>query len=146
MLFFAQASHAISAITTYYVCATSFPLFILFVTLPIPTNLHSSCIIHNIHCHFASVSAYHIQYALTGHTCKYAANYTHTNLKHSLHLRMPGRVSGGTSTLTTLICSTPTECRYLPSYSNLTISTHLLPIPLFTHNPNYHYVPSLTFL
>ena len=111
--------------------------YFCFTTLPIPPKIHSLCITYNLHCHFASASACHIQHVLAGRTCnmQLTTHTFHANLKHSLQLIMSVWASGGRPTLAIPNCTTPTECRYLPPYSNQKISIHPLPILLSTHNP-----------
>ena len=97
---------------------------------------YSLCTNYNLRCHFVSANTCHIQHALAGHTCKYAASYTHTNHIHNLHPIMPGWTSGGMSALAIITRNNPNEYRYLPSYSNLTSTYYLLII----------YLPTIMFL
>ena len=116
-----------------------FPSRLKFTLYASPTT--STAMLHlRVHVTFSMCSqAAPANMQLTTHTF-------HANLKHSLQLIMSVWASGGRPTLAIPNCTTPTECRYLPSYSNQkSLSTHYLSFYLPT-TPNYHYVSSLTFL
>ena len=112
----------------FYFVLPHFPSRLKFTLYASPTT--STAILHlRVHVTFSMCSqAAPANMQLTTHTF-------HANLKHSLQLIMSVWASGGRPTLAIPNCTTPTECRYLPPYSNQKISIHPLPILLSTHNP-----------